>query len=86
MNEKETKWRNVSKLKVGEQFFLPTGEKVKISLNNEGSCRNCYFNDNTECGLPCPWDSIITEKGILINKASCMDCDGKIILSYVRIK
>lgn len=85
MNEKETKWRNVSELKVGEQFKTLSGAVIEVAENKRHECSDCYF-DNYRCDDECPWISMVDEKRILKNKLTCMNMNGFKVLHYVRIK
>lgn len=81
MNEKETKWRNVSELKVGEQFRLRTGEVLKVEKNKHNDCRECFFDIHYDC----PWKAVINENGVLWNMLACNE-NGRFTRRYVRIK
>ena len=85
MNEKETKWRNVSELEIGEQFSTDSGDVFEVSENKRHDCSDCYFSSD-KSDYNCPFKSMVDGEGVLRNIASCEDIDGHINRRYVRVK
>ena len=85
MSEKETKWRNVSELEIGEQFSTDCGDVFEVVENKRHDCSDCYFSGD-KCDYDCPHKAMVNEEGVWRNIAACEDIYGHINRRYVRIR